>query len=235
MRRFRTTRPLGRYSPALASALGDSCTIAANGARVCTPDAPSIAAWQQPDLAAQPWTDTQKISAGARVKVALGGPSFLNRDISLFNAPADSRPFIVTPPSGSAATPFVGYPAPGAGAVTVIQYIVPKGLMAVINKLAVVHFGGNPPDGTGNVIWRVLINEAGIEGLGNLNSQVGTYAMPNDFVFMAIENDIVKVTVEVPLAQPAMPAGTSTAARFHGWTYPLVEATKVNPGGGVLQ
>lgn len=209
--------------------LGDVCTVSPSGARVCVPDPPQIAAWQQPNLSQQPWTDSQKLSADARVKVALNGPSFLNRDISLFNPPADSRPFIVTP------NPFPAYPAPGAPAIVVIQYIVPVGLMAVINRLAVVHVGGNPPDGTGDVIWRVLINSAGIEGLGDITSQVGTYAQPNDFVFMAIENDIVQVTVEIPALSPPRPVGDTTAARFHGWTYPLVEATKVNTGGGVLQ
>lgn len=191
--------------------------------------AAATASWQQPNLAAQPWSDNQKLSAATRVSTALKGAPFLNRSISLFNPPADSRPFVVTP------NPFPVYPAVGAGPLVVIKYVVQPGLMAVINKLAVVHVGGNPPDGTGNVVWRVLINGAGIDGLNNLTSQVGTYAQPNDFVFMAIENDIVTVTVEVPAGQPPMPAGTTTAARFHGWTYPLVQATKVSPSGGVLQ
>lgn len=220
MRRIR-----GIYRPGLGY-IGDNCVITPGGARVCTPDA---ASWQQPNLSSQPWTDNQKLSAAARVNTALAGAPFLNRDISLFNPPADSRPFVVTP------NPFPAYPAPGAGPITVIQYVVQQGLMAVINRLAVVHVGGNPPDGTGNVVWRVLINGAGIDGLNNLTSQVGSYAMPNDFVFMAIENDIVKVTVEVPAGQAPMPVGATTAARFHGWTYPLVQATKVQSGSGVLQ
>lgn len=193
------------------------------GADVSVPD------WQRPNLAEQPWTDNQKLSADARVRVALAGSPFLNRNISLFNPPADSRPFVVTP------NPFPAYPLPGAGPIVVIQKVIEKGLMAVINRLAVVHIGGAPPDGTGNVVWRVLINGAGIDGLENLTSQVGTYAQPNEFVIMAIENDIVQVTVEVPAGKPAMPIGQSTAARFHGWTYPLVQATQVSPDGGVLQ
>jgi hypothetical protein len=172
------------------------------------------------------WSFAQKLSILTREQNARQAPPFLNRDLSLFQPPADSRPFIVTPAIGTIATPFVGYPAPGAGPVTVITYTVPVGLLAVISKLAIVHFGGAPPDGTGNVIWRVLINGAGVEGMNNLSSQVGTYAQPNDTVFVVIENDIVQVTVEVPAGQPAMPAGTSTAARFHGWSYQIVEATQ---------
>jgi hypothetical protein len=192
---------------------------------VCTSDD----TWQKPNISAQPWTDLQKQSAAMRARNSIGLPPFLNRDISLFNPPADSLPFIITP------TPFVNYPAPGAGPSPVISYTVPPGLLAVIYALSIVHVGGNPPDGTGNVIWRVLINGAGVNGLNNLSSQVGTYAAPNLFTIAVIENDTIKVTVEVPTGQPAMPGATTTAARFHGWTYPLVEATKMSPLGGVSQ
>lgn len=205
--------------------LGDSCSVQ-NGVRVCSPAPPSVSAWQNPNVNSQPWTDQQKLSMSARMKTALSGPSFMNRNISLWNPPADALPFVVTP------NPFPNYPAPGAAPIVVIQYVVPPGMMGVITKLAVVHFGGNPPDGTGNVIWSVLINGGGIDGLGNLTSQVGTYAQPNDFVFRIMENDIVQVTVEVTTAP--MPAGQTTAARFHGWTYPLIQATNTS-GSGVLQ
>ena len=207
--------------------LGDSCTVDGNGIRVCSPAPPTVPAWQIPNVGAQSgWTDEQKLSMGARMKTALQGPSFLNRNISLWNPPADALPFIVTP------NPFPNYPAPGADPIVVIQYIVPQGQLGVITKLAVVHVGGNPPDGTGNVIWSVLINGGGVDGLGDLTSQVGTYAQPNDFVIQVIENDIVQVTVEV-INNP-MPVGAATAARFHGWTYPLVQATNTS-GSGVLQ
>lgn len=189
---------------------------------------PSISKWQNPNLNAQPWTDQQKLSISSRMATALSGPSFMNRNISLWNPPGDSLPFIVTP------NPFPNYPAVGAPPIVIIQYVVPPGMMGVITKLAVVHNGGNPPDGTGNVIWSVLINGGGIDGLGNLTSQVGTYAQPNDFVFRVIENDIVQVTVQVTTT--VMPAGQTTAARFHGWTYPLIQATNTtNSPNGVLQ
>jgi hypothetical protein len=213
----RRRRTLGR--------LGDSCTVNASGTRVCTAAPPAVPAWQVPNVGSQSgWTDEQKLSMGARMNTALSGVSFLNRNISLWNPPADSLPFIVSDA--------VEYPAPAANPAVVISYTVPQGQMAVINKLAVVHVGGNPPDFSGNVIWSVLINGAGIDGLGAIESQVGTLANPNDFVFVAIENDIVQVIVEV-VTNP-MPVGQTTAALFHGWTYPLVQATN-RAGSGVLQ
>ena len=215
IRRRRGGGILSTYGPV---GLGDVCTIQPNGARVCVPDT-----WQMPAISNQPWTDAQKQSAGARMQNAFNMPPFLNREISLFNPPADSQPFVITP------NPFPAYPAPGAGRITIISYTVPPGLLAVIYALSIVHVGGNPPDGTGNVIWRVLKNKSGVNGLNNLSSQVGTYAAPNLFTIAIIENDQLIVTAEVPAGQPPMPAGQTTAARFHGWTYPLVEATKSGP------
>ena len=211
-------RPRGILSAYGPVGLGDVCTIQPNGSRVCVPDT-----WQMPGISKQPWTDSQKQSAAVRMQNAFNMPPFLNREISLFYPPADSAPFIITP------NPFPAYPAPGAGPIIVISYNVPPGLMAVVYALAVVHVGGNPPDGTGNVVWRVLKNNSGVNGLNNLTSQVGTYAAPNLFTIVLIENDTLIVTAEVPALQNPMPVGATTAARFHGWTYPLVEATKNGP------
>jgi hypothetical protein len=200
--------------------LGDTVR---NGIRVASSRVPSVAAWQHPNLDAQPWTDEQKLSISRRMKTALSGPTFLNRNISLFNPPADSLPFIVT-------APFVAYPAVNASPVVVIQYVVPPGMLAVITRLAIVDNGANAI-GTGNILWNVLVNGGAIDGLGNLTAPIGTLAQPNDVVFVAHEQDIVQVTVQVTTGAAA---GT-TAAMFQGWTYPLSQATSVNRQGGPLQ
>jgi hypothetical protein len=128
--------------------------------------------------------------------------------------PTSGRPFIVTP------APFPAYPAPGAAAINIISYTVPRGMNALITFLAIVHVGGGFIDGSGNVIWRVLVNGAGVKGLEALQSQVGSYAQPNEVQLVLQENDVIVVTVEVPAAQPAM-VGTA-AARFHGFVVPVV-------------
>lgn len=129
--------------------------------------------------------------------------------------PANSRPFIVTP------NPFPAYPAPGTGPITVISYQVPPGMFAVIAYLAIVHIGGGFVDGTGSVIWRVLVNGAGVKGLEALSSQLGAYNNPNIVQIVLMENDIIQVTAEVPAGEAAM-IGT-TAARFHGFAVPVVK------------
>ncbi|MGH9501678.1 MAG: hypothetical protein ACRD20_02375 [Terriglobales bacterium] len=166
----------------------------------------------------------------ARAQAVVNSPSYIHPELSFYNPPADSLPFTVTP------IPFPAYPLVGANPVVIIQYVVPNGLLAVINKLSVVHVGGNPPDGTGQVIWRVLKNGAGITGMNNLTSEFGTYSNPKSLVIVAVENDILQVTVELPANLPDgtpntnMPAGATTAASFDGYTYPLSEATLYKAG-----
>lgn len=183
-----------------------------------------------PHLGRSPFSDAQKVSLDARAQAVVNSPSYIHPELSFYNPPADSLPFTVTP------IPFPAYPLVGANPVVIIQYVVPNGLLAVINKLSVVHVGGNPPDGTGQVIWRVLKNGAGITGMNNLTSEFGTYSNPKSLVIVAVENDILQVTVELPANLPDgtpntnMPAGATTAASFDGYTYPLSEATLYKAG-----
>jgi hypothetical protein len=167
-----------------------------------------------------PFSSHQKRALDARAAAVKRSGSWIHPDLSLFNPPSDNQPFI------QSSEPFMAYPAPGDNPVVLLTYTVQRGLMAVITKLAIIHYGGNPPDGSGYVIWRVLQNGAGIRGLNNLTAQVGTFANPNDgFSIIGVENDIFTITVEVPAAAAPMPGGVTTAARIQGWTYPLSQAT----------
>jgi hypothetical protein len=113
---------------------------------------------------------------------------------------------------------------------------VPRSKILIVQTLAIVNVGGNPPDGTGIVIWRVLRNGGGLRGLANLTVQIGTLAAPEEMVIVCYENDTVQVTVEQPAmllsggVNPGMPGGATTAAAFKGFMYPLSEA--VNPQQG---
>jgi hypothetical protein len=133
---------------------------------------------------------------------------------------ADARPFIVDP------APFPNYPLNGQPAIVIISYTVPAGMRAVVKWLSIVNIGGGFIDGSGQVVWRVLVNGAAVKGLHNLQSQVGTYAQPNEVLIALEENDTIEVTVEVPAGQPDMPAGSTAAARMHGWAYPISEEQK---------
>ncbi|HZU21569.1 MAG TPA: hypothetical protein VE998_01985 [Terriglobales bacterium] len=147
--------------------------------------------------------------------------STISPDLLAAGTPTDSAPFILR-----SASPFSAYPAPNAAATVILQITPSAAMLMVIQKLAIVHIGGGFVDGSGNVIWRVLQNGAPVKGLGNLQAQVGTLAQPNDLILLAMPFDIIQVTVEVPNGQPAMPAGTTTAAAMHGFQYPAQRVSR---------
>lgn len=114
-------------------------------------------------------------------------------------------------------TPYVAYPAPGAAAILLLSYTVPPGLNAILQYMAIFNVGAAFVNGSGNVIWRVLINQAGVKGMENLQSQFGTDGLPLPVAIPLYENDTIQVTVEIPGAQPALPfPANSTGVRFHG-------------------
>jgi len=179
-----------------------------------------------PQLGKMPFTRAQKQALDGKGFMIQNAPPYVNPNLSLFNPPTDAYTFRAT------SVPASLYPAAGASALTVLAYVVPKAQFMVINKLSIVHIGGNPPDFTGAVIWRVLKNGGGLRGLATLTAQVGTFANPLPITpITGIENDSFVVTVEIPAgAVPLPPGGTKTAASFDGFTYPLSEATYPRQG-----
>lgn len=111
-------------------------------------------------------------------------------------------------------SPYVAFPAAGAGPLTLVSFTVPRGMNALLQYLSIFAAGGsNYVDGAANVIWRVLIDDAGVKGLEALMGQFGSASLPLPVAIPLIENSTFKVTVEVPAAQ-AVPTGT-TGVRFH--------------------
>ena len=172
-----------------------------------------------PNLGRMPFTQAQKAALDAQANAIKSAPPLINPAISLFNPPADAQTGRKT------SLPASAYPAAGAGPVAILSFTVPQSKYCVIQRLAIVHNGGNPPDFTGSVIWRVLLNGGGYQGYNNLTAQIGTFSNPLSVVLQATENDTVAVTAEVPVGQVPPPGGTTTAASFDYFLYPLSEAT----------
>jgi hypothetical protein len=172
-----------------------------------------------PNLGKMPFTNLQKAALDARAQAVASAPPFIHPELSFFNPPADAQTFRRT------SIPWPLLPAPGGGPIKVLSFTVPRSKIAIINKLSVIFNGGNQVDGTGNVIWRVLLNGGGYQGLNNLTAQIGTFSNPLPVVLLGVENDTIQVTAEVPAGQPAIPGGATTAASFDGFMYPLAEAT----------
>src|SRR5271154_7209556 len=114
------------------------------------------------NLGSLPFSQTQKAVLDAKAFAVQNAPPFLHPNLNFFNPPADANYFTVTP------NPFPNYPPVGGGPLVVISFSVPPAKIAVIRKMAIVHVGGQAPDGTGRVVWRVIQNGAGLRGLGTL-------------------------------------------------------------------
>jgi hypothetical protein len=193
-----------------------------------------------PQLANLPFSQQQKLVLNMKAGLVQNAAPWIHPTLSSnSNAPSGATPFSITPlPSGNLAQPWVAYPAPGASAVTVITYTVPPGMVALIRLLSIVHFGGNDPSGTGQVIWRVLQNGGGIQGLNSLTATFGTFAAPKTLTapIIGMENDTIIVTAEVPATfpngtpVPPLGAGQGTGASFDGFTYTISGATSPTPG-----
>lgn len=135
------------------------------------------------------------------------------KDLIGDQAPQTAAPLVRT------STQNFPYPAPGAAAQTIFSYQVPPGQRARIFEHALVHAGGAPPDMTGNVIWRFLVNGWPLKGLGSQIAQIGSFQTPDRVVIWLTENDLFQVTVETPAA--GQQQNGATAYRIAGWTAPI--------------
>lgn len=132
---------------------------------------------------------------------------------NFWEGPAGSQEFIVNNS--------VSYPATINTEIVIAVYSVPAGYVGRLRWVSLVHIGGNPPDGTGQVTWRLRQNGACINGFGNLQFQLGNavggaFQTPG-FPVASIElnqGDVITATVEVSTLQVG---GVSTAAQLHGW------------------
>jgi hypothetical protein len=117
-------------------------------------------------------------------------------------------------------------PAIGA-TVTIISYVVPPGRNGVIYKVANNFVGGGWVEGTGDVIWRILVDGApppGATSYDSILASLGNPASPTEIPgFRIFENQVLTL---VAFNNPAGPdggvvvAGQRVGARFVGWNYP---------------
>jgi len=119
--------------------------------------------------------------------------------------------------------------------VTIISYVVPPGRNAIIYKVANNFVGGGWVEGTGDVIWRILVDGSpppGAVSYDTLLASLGNPASPTEIPgFRVFENQVLTL---VALNNPAGPdggvvvAGQRVGARFVGWNYPTdIEASDI--------
>jgi hypothetical protein len=111
--------------------------------------------------------------------------------------------------------------------VTIISYVVPPGRNGVIYKVANNFVGGGWVEGTGDLIWRILVDGTpppGAVSYDAILASLGNPASPTEIPgFRIFENQVLQL---VAFNNPAGPsggvivAGQRVGARFVGWNYP---------------
>jgi hypothetical protein len=111
--------------------------------------------------------------------------------------------------------------------VTIISYVVPPGRNGIIYKVANNFVGGGWVEGTGDLIWRILVDGTpppGAVSYDNILASLGNPASPTEIPgFRIFENQVLQL---VAFNNPAGPsggviiAGQRVGARFVGWNYP---------------
>ena len=117
-------------------------------------------------------------------------------------------------------------PAIGSSA-TIITYVVPPGRNGVINKIACNFVGGGWTEGSGDILWRVLVDGTPPPGATSYNAilaSLGSPASPTGVAgFRIFENQVLTlVAFNNPLGASGgvVVAGQRVGARFAGWNYP---------------
>jgi hypothetical protein len=110
---------------------------------------------------------------------------------------------------------------------TILSFTVPPGRNGVIKKIANNFVGGGWVEGTGDVIWRILVDGTpppGATTYNNIVNSLGSPASPTEIPgFRIFENQVVSV---VAFNNPAGPnggvvvAGQLVGARLVGYHYP---------------
>jgi hypothetical protein len=133
------------------------------------------------------------------------------------------RPIWIDPPSNwevvDQAT-YITLPAVGVTS-TILSFTVPPGRNGVIQKIANNLVGGGFTEGSGDVIWRILVDNAPPPGATSYNSIVnslGNPASPTSIPgFRIYENQVVSIVVQ---NVAVVPAGQFVGGRLVGYIYP---------------
>lgn len=115
---------------------------------------------------------------------------------------------------------YVDLPAITAVA-TIISFTVPIGRNGIIKKVANNYVGGGWVEGSGDVIWRILVDDGPIPGATSYNSIAGSLGSPANPVeisgFRIFENQTIKL---VALNNNVVVAGQKVGGRLLGYLYP---------------
>lgn len=133
------------------------------------------------------------------------------------------RPVWIDPPVQWENVDQLGYVALGAIAatVTIVSFTVPAGRNGIINKVANNFVGGGWVEGSGDIVWRILVDGTPPPGATSYDSILGSLGSPANPVrisgFRIFENQVVTL---VAFNNAIVVAGQKVGGRLLGYLYP---------------
>lgn len=107
---------------------------------------------------------------------------------------------------------------PGLGLTAqIVAFFMPAGFTGVVKWLSNIYLGGGFTDGSGNLIWQVLIDGQPVEDYQAITAQLGTLPVPTETFIPVMENQTVSVTITTVVVPGG---GASSGARLKGWRWP---------------
>lgn len=136
----------------------------------------------------------------------------------------DQPPWVKMPAQGRRFSKISSIPIPLVGQfgtdVLVTSFIVPQGWDGVIASTVNQFTGLNFNEGSGDISWRLQINQRYVKDMGNIQVTLGTTTQPwpvNGGSIRLVSRQLVQFFVNVANANPA--GGRIVCAMF-GWFYP---------------
>lgn len=129
-------------------------------------------------------------------------------------------PHLYQPTTGLPFNPtnFVTIPAIGAAAI-ILDFIVPNGYQGVINQMGNNFVGGGFVDGSGNLVWQLLIDGVPYPNFENIIASLGNPANPTLIGAVQLrERQHVQLVVN---NVAVVVAGQLIGGRLSGYFYPL--------------
>lgn len=71
-------------------------------------------------------------------------------------------------------------PTIAAGETTILTFIVPQGFDCIIRRLSHNFTGGGFVQGSGDIIWRILIDNAPVRNFQNMTTEKGSWDQPRE-------------------------------------------------------
>jgi hypothetical protein len=138
----------------------------------------------------------------------------------------DSPPWVKMPVQGKRFSYINSIPLPVSGYGTdqlVLSFLVPLGWDGVINYVVQNYTGQGFQEGSGDLTWRLQLNERYVKNLGSTTMQIGTLTSgpisPNTSI-VVLSNQLVQYFVNVAASAAADLNGGRIIASCWGWFWP---------------